>query len=67
MSDDKLPLVSRLKDGRLFFMGDNGVWLVLENGDWVEPDDMTLRVVPDSTVLTHAEIRDLMSNGLLPQ
>jgi hypothetical protein len=62
----ELPSVSRLKDGRLFFM-DKGRWLVSNNGSWVEPVGIKLGAVTESKPLTDDEIRALASAGKLPQ
>lgn len=62
-----LPDVSRLADGRLFFMGDEGNWKVFEDGEWKDPKGITLGMVTDSKPLRNSEIEDLMERGMLPQ
>lgn len=60
--------ISRLPDGRLFFLGDDGTWAVFENGAWGKPDGIPLSAVSDSKPLLESELNDLVAAGLtLPQ
>ena len=60
--------ISRLPDGRLFFTGDEGNWLVFDGGAWVEPKGIKLGAVSDSKPLLESEVNDLVKVGLtLPQ
>ncbi len=60
--------ISRLADGRLFFTGPDGNWLVFEDGAWVKPKGVTLGAVGDSRPLLESELKELVKAGLkLPQ
>ncbi len=65
----KLPVVSRLKDGRLFTIlrGPNGNPLprVLEKDCWVEAEGIGQDVLKDSKPLTDKEVWELVSKGIL--
>jgi hypothetical protein len=65
----KLPMVSRLKDGRLFtvFRDPHGNPLprVLENDCWVEAEGVGEDVLADSKPLTGKEVGELVSKGIL--
>ncbi len=65
----KLPIVSRLKDGRLFtVMRDpdgNPLPRVLENNCWVEAKDIGDDILADSKPLKSEEVWELVSKGIL--
>jgi len=65
----KLPIVSRLKDGRLFtVMRDpdgNPLPRVLENNCWVEAKDIGDDILSDSKPLKSEEVWELVSKGIL--
>jgi hypothetical protein len=65
----KLPVVSRLKDGRLFAIlrdpNGNPLPRVLENDCWVEAKGVEEDVLADSKPLTGKEVWELVSKGIL--
>jgi hypothetical protein len=65
----KLPVVSRLKDGRLFTIlrdpNGNPLPRVLENDCWVETEGVGQDVLADSKPLTGKEVWELVSKGIL--
>ena len=65
----KLPMVSRLKDGRLFTVlrdpNGNPLPRVLENDCWVEVEGIEQDVLADSKPLTGKEVWELVSKGIL--
>ena len=68
----KLPVVSRLKDGRLFavFRDHDGNPLprVLENDCWVElKEGIGSDILEDSKPLRGEEVLDLVSKGILTE
>jgi len=60
-----LPLVSRLSDGRLLLLTRKSA-KVLEGGSWVPAKGVTFGAATESKPLSDSEIRDLMSEGILP-
>jgi len=65
----KLPMVSRLKDGRLFTVlrdpNGNPLPRVLENDCWVEVEGIEQDVLADSKPLTGKEVWELVSKGII--
>ncbi len=65
----KRPIVSRLKDGRLFTIlrdsEGNPLPRVLEDDCWVEAEGIGEDVLADSKPLTGREVMELVSKGLL--
>jgi len=65
----KLPVVSRLKDGRLFTVlrdpNGNPLPRVLENDCWVEVEGIEQDVLADSKPLTGKEVWELVSKGII--
>ncbi len=65
----KLPVVSRLTDGRIFTVMRDGTGKplprVLENDCWVEAKDVGLEDIENSKPLSSEEIWELVSKGLL--
>lgn len=65
----KIPVVSRLKDGRLFTVlrdpNGNPLPRVLENGCWVEAEGVGEDVLADSKPLAGKEVWELVEKGIL--
>jgi hypothetical protein len=65
----KLPVVSKLKDGRLFTMlhdsNGNPLPRILEKDCWVEAEGIGEDVLADSKPLTGKEVMELVSKGIL--
>jgi hypothetical protein len=65
----KLPMVSRLKDGRLFTIlrdpNGNPLPRVLENDCWIEAEGVGQDVLADSKPLSGKEVWELVSKGIL--
>jgi hypothetical protein len=65
----KLPVVSRLKDGRLFTIlhdsNGNPLPRVLVNDCWVKAEGIGEDVLADSKPLTGKEVWELVSKGIL--
>ena len=65
----KLPIVSRLKDGRLFTIKHdpkgNPLPHILENDCWIEAKGIGEDVLADSKPLTSPEVWELVSKGIL--
>jgi hypothetical protein len=65
----KLPMVSRLKDGRLFAIlrdrDGNPLPRVLKNDCWVEAEGVGEDVLADSKPLSGKEVGELVSKGIL--
>jgi hypothetical protein len=63
---DTLPLVSKLKDGRLLWLAREEP-KVLIDGSWIPAVGVTFGSATESKPLSDDEIRDLMSKGMLPK
>ena len=65
------PLVSWLRDGRLFFMSSDGKEHLLVTADggvsWEAPEGIQLSTVIESKPLPDFEILNLMARGMLPR
>lgn len=60
--------ISRLRDGRVIKLDDEGELFVLEDGKWVPaPAGITLGAITESKPLSEAEIADLLPSETDPQ
>ncbi|HEX2967401.1 MAG TPA: hypothetical protein VHO84_16570 [Syntrophorhabdaceae bacterium] len=65
----KLPVVSRLTDGRIFTVRRDGTGKplprILENDCWVEANNVSPEEIENSKPLSSEEVWELVSKGLL--